>query len=377
MTRVCLTVEHGYPHRAGGVSEALHDLVRSLPDVRFSIVHLHDPADRPAGLAYSLPVNVDRVVTAAIGAGVTGLAPDADIYHAVSVGEASHLAATAARDRGVPFVLSEHGLAWHEAQIGIVGCKPFRIRPRPGQDVFGRLRGQLEEAYASADAITTVCMSNARRQVAWGAGRGNVHVIPNAVAPRPQDRRSGRTLTVGLVGRVVAVKDIATFLRACRLVSDVRDDIRFEVVGPLDHDPVYAEKCMALAQRLRLGDRLSFVGPQGRDSWPARLDIVVLTSISEGQPLVLLEAMAAGIPVVTTDVGGCRALVGGRHPAGLLTAPGNARATADSVLRLASDGELRARLAKAGRARTLMSHHPDLVARSHRRIYEQVQRKRR
>ena len=372
MTDVCLTVESSYPYRTGGVSEAVDDLVRSLPDVSFSVVHLHDPDEAPGTLAYAPPANVNHVLASPIGAAASRPVPDALVYHALCTGAASEVAAASARERDAAFVLTEHGLAWHEARLGIVGCKPFRHRPRPGHDVLGLLRRQVPSAYERADAITTVCGHNARRQIAWGADARRVAVVPNAVAERPVPVVADRPLTVGLVGRVVEVKDVGTFLRACRLVADQRDDVRFEVIGPLDHDPSYVDRCQALAGELDLGRRLRFVGAESRTRWPERLDVAVLTSVSEASPLVLLEAMAAGRPTVSTAVGGCGELIGGDRPAGLLTRPRDPRATAAAILRLAADPALRLRLGAEGRRRAGRRHHPDAVAAAHRRLYERV-----
>ena len=372
MTDVCLMVENSYPYRTGGVSEAVDDLIRSLPDVRFSVLHLHDPDERLGTPAYASPDNLTQVLTAPIGPSASGAVPDALVYHALCTGEASDVAGVAARERDSAFVLTEHGLAWHEARLGIVGCKPFRTRPRPGHDVLAALRRQVARAYEQADAITTVCADNACRQITWGADPRRVEIVPNAVAPRRTPSFSERPLTVGLVGRVVPVKDIVTFLHACRLVADQRDDVRFEIIGPLDHDPSYVDRCLSIVGELDLGRRLRFRGAEPRTLWPERLDVAVLTSVSEAQPLVLLEAMAAGRPAVSTAVGGCEQLLGGSRPAGLLTPPRDPRATATAILRLLSDPALRAKMGAEGRRRVRLRHDPEAVAGVHRRLYERL-----
>jgi glycosyltransferase involved in cell wall biosynthesis len=92
---------------------------------------------------------------------------------------------------------------------------------------------------------------------------------------------------------------------------------------------------------------------------PARiypdLDVVVLTSFSEGQPLVILEAHARGVPVITTDVGACRELIEGREaddraigPSGFVTRVAAPKETAAALVRLARDPQLRRRLGAAG-----------------------------
>jgi glycosyltransferase involved in cell wall biosynthesis len=96
---------------------------------------------------------------------------------------------------------------------------------------------------------------------------------------------------------------------------------------------------------------------------------VALTSLSEAQPLVALEAMGAGVPVVSTAVGGCAETIAG---AGLLTPARSPRATADALLRLADDRDLRERLGAAGRRRVALRHRPQDVHGAYRALYEQL-----
>jgi glycosyltransferase involved in cell wall biosynthesis len=174
---------------------------------------------------------------------------------------------------------------------------------------------------------------------------------------------------IGFVGRVVAVKDLETFLRACAGVAAQRDDARFVIVGPTHHEPDYAQDLIELADALGIAERVTFTGETDPAPWYARMDVLALTSLSEAQPLVALEAMAAGIPVVATDVGGCREAIGG---AGLLTRPGDPEATAAALLRIASDDVLRARLAAAGERRARTRHAPARVYGAYHEMYERL-----
>jgi glycosyltransferase involved in cell wall biosynthesis len=231
-------------------------------------------------------------------------------------------------------------------------------------------RRLAEEAYSAADIVTSVCVQNGRLQIALGADPARVRVIPNGAPATPVlEHSASEAIWVGMVGRVVGVKDVHTFLRSCALVADQRSDVRFAVVGPLDHEPAYVERCLALAGRLGLGSRLVFTGETDPNAWYRRLDILCLTSVSEAQPLVVLEAMAAGLPVVCTEVGDCADLVG---PAGIVTAPGAPKATADALLRLCADRALRERLGTAARARARQRHDPDTVHQAYRRLYSQL-----
>ncbi|MBA2512988.1 MAG: GT4 family glycosyltransferase PelF [Solirubrobacterales bacterium] len=287
-------------------------------------------------------------------------------------------------------MLTEHGLAWLEARLGIEGCvkgpKGNAGEPVSADEhrrsvarraaAIDRMAG---DAYGRADAITTVCEANAKHQRRRGAPPLRSSVIANAVGIAADAEWRPRALsapTIGLVGRVVPIKDLSTFIRACRAVADELPAARFVVVGPLDHDPAYADRCQALAADLDLGERLQFTGETDPRPWYSRLDVAVLTSVSEAQPLCLIEAMAAGVPVVSTAIGGCADLVrGDREPvgagrAGLLTPTRDPAATAGAVLRLCRDPQLRWRLSRAGQARARASHNPERFLAAYRALYE-------
>jgi len=127
------------------------------------------------------------------------------------------------------------------------------------------------------------------------------------VAPAP-DRAAARAslglpphgAVVGIVGRLVPIKDHATFLAAAVEVAAVRDDVRFAIVGDGELRNELEDKARHL-----LGDRVTFTGwVQDLPRLYAALDVVVLTSRNEGTPVALIEAAAAGKPVVATRVGG-------------------------------------------------------------------------
>ena len=96
------------------------------------------------------------------------------------------------------------------------------------------------------------------------------------------------------------------------------------IMGPEDEDPAYAAECRQLAADLGLNGNLRFTGRVRLDDYLPRIDAIVLTSISEAQPLTVLEAGAAGIPSVVTDVGACRELILGRADEEPRLGPGGA-----------------------------------------------------
>ena len=120
---------------------------------------------------------------------------------------------------------------------------------------------------------------------------------------------------IGLLGRIVPIKDVKTFVRTVGIVVASLPRVRAQVIGGADEDPEYARECEALVSALHLGDQMTFVGHRVPAEVFPKLGVLMLTSISEGQPLAILEAFAAGLPCIATDVGACRELIEGRDEA--------------------------------------------------------------
>jgi glycosyltransferase involved in cell wall biosynthesis len=385
MIDVCLVVEGNYPYVTGGVSQWAHGLLEGMPDVRFAVAHVRAEGAPERAAAYDPPAGVDVVcVDVEDGEVVPHAAahtalPDARVYHATSTGTSGEVARRAAAERGAGFAVTEHGLAWRDLLMSPVAPKSHFVRPDLSPTMHAQERARLAAdtlhlargAYAEAGAVTSVCGPNAAWQAAAGAPRARLRVIPNPVAATGPAVPGGEDegFLTAFVGRVAPEKDVEMFLRAGALVAAERADARFAVVGPLDQDPAYADRCVSLAGTLGLGDRVMFTGVTDPQPWYARMDVLALTSLTEAQPLVALEAMAAGVPVVATDVGGCREAIGA---AGLLTAPGDHAATARAILRLAHDELLRARLGAAGRRRAATTHDPARVLGAYREMYERL-----
>ena len=154
--------------------------------------------------------------------------------------------------------------------------------------------------------------------------------------------REGRY--VAIVARLVPIKDIPTFLRALALVTESLPDVRGLVVG----DGPEREAVEGVAHDLGLEERCRFLG------WRADLpnvyaasDVVALTSLNEGSPVSVIEAMASGRAVVATAVGGVPDVVS--EATGILVPVGDRRGFADAIVSLLRDPDRRAELGRKGR----------------------------
>jgi glycosyltransferase involved in cell wall biosynthesis len=162
------------------------------------------------------------------------------------------------------------------------------------------------------------------------------------------DDGDGATLTLLVVGRLSAEKGHLVLLDALRLLHDRGVPLRLTLVGDGPLRPALAARVTALG----LSTAVDFAGAIGQDDMPgyyAAADIFVQPSFAEGVPVVLMEAMATGLPVVTSGLAGIPELVRDGVD-GLLVPPGRADLLAAAIERLATDGDLRARLGAAGRA---------------------------
>lgn len=312
--------------------------------------------------------------------------PAAPVVHALSTGYAGFLAAIA-KQRGARMALTEHGLYVLEREIEIFDSRhigrglPEKDRARL-KDWWRRgFRFTGELAYASADRVVTLHGTNRELQIALGAAPEKVVIVPNGIhaesfAPlrRARDWRD-RPFRVGLIGRVVAIKDVQTFLRAVHLA---RQEVLLEalVLGPLDEEPDYVAECQRLVAGWGLEKTVRFLGRVDVRAHLPELDLHVLTSVSESQPLVVLEAAAAGVPTVATDVGCCRELLEGRTPedralglSGMVTPAASPEATARAIVALARDPAAHARMAEAGVTRVERFYRLDAVFDYYRELY--------
>jgi len=157
---------------------------------------------------------------------------------------------------------------------------------------------------------------------------------------------------VGIVGRLVPIKDVPCFLDAARRVRERRPDARFAVVG----DGEERASLESLSAGLGLAGAVHFFGWR-RDlaAVYGDLDVVVNASRNEGTPVALIEALAAARPVVATAVGGTPDLVG-RDERGLLVPPGEPEALAAAVVAVLEGSEASRRRAQAGREHVLRLH---------------------
>ncbi|MGH9309515.1 MAG: glycosyltransferase [Vicinamibacterales bacterium] len=224
-----------------------------------------------------------------------------------------------------------------------------------------------------ASAIVTTCRAFADGLTRRGLDPSKIQVLHNAVTEDDlaarSDRRDRRELTVLSVGRLSREKGHDVLLRAFALMAR-NDSPPCKLI--LAGEGPEREWLARLANRLGMDRVVTF---RGAVSNPAALyecaDLFALPSHSEGSPNALLEAMAAGMPVVASDVGGVAEIVAhGRT--GLLVRRGDTQALAASLQRLAADPDLRRQLGAAARAHVRRCHAVEARTRAVLDIYSRL-----
>ncbi len=214
-----------------------------------------------------------------------------------------------------------------------------------------------------------------------GLSRHRIEVIRNGVrtdhfVPNPETRRrvrdelnlSDRQPVIGQVGGFRPVKDHRTAIHALRHLHLLGCPAMLLLVG----EGPCLELTRAEAVICRVDSHVRFLGRREdvADLWRAA-DVAMLTSLSEGTSVALLEAMACGLPVVATDVGGNREVVE-HETTGLLGPRGDAPALAAHLQRLFADAHLRQRCGEAGRRRVIEQFNKTDMHREYARLYEEL-----
>lgn len=320
--------------------------------------------------------------------------PRARALHAVSTGYAGLAGCILKQLWQCAFVLSEHGIYTKERKIDLAQASwiaenadealSSSLDPSAGyiRSLWIRFFERIGlMVYRNADPIIALYDGNRQRQILDGADPERTRIIPNGIDlprwnPLRESRPPGIAPVVGMIGRVVPIKDVKTFIRAMRTIVSSLPEVEGWIIGPEDEDVDYAAECHSLVSSLGLETNVKFLGFQKVDEILPQLGVMVLTSISEAQPLVILEAWCAGTPVVSSDVGSCRELIEGGNAedrdlgcAGEVVAIADPQATARAVLKLLRDPERWTAAQASGVARANRYYGEALMLDRYRELY--------
>lgn len=296
----------------------------------------------------------DRAAIAGLRSLVERLAPDIVQTHAVK----SHFLARLAGIRGsARWIAFHHGYTW--------------------PDLRAQVYNQLDRwSLRAPHHILTVSLPFREELAARGAPRGRIEVVHNAIRPGwGTARDAGLREKLGIpahrkviliVGRLSREKDHRALLTAVAALGAL--DLHLVVIGEGPERP-HIEARIA---ELQLGGRVTLTGQvPAAEPYYGIADVAVLSSLTEGSPNALLEAMSAGVPAVATRVGGIPEIAeDGQHA--LLAPPADSAALAGAIRRLLEDADFAAALAERAQQRVLERHTPEARIRTLAEIYRRV-----
>ncbi len=282
--------------------------------------------------------------------------PKADLYHCVATGYAGVLGSMAKHFYGSRLLISEHGIYTREREEELL--KAAWVKGVYKNIWIDQFKKMSRLAYRDAEIVTCLFGQAKKLQTELGCPPEKIWITPNGIdvdgfaavqGKLPEDEDM---INIGAVLRVTPIKDVKTMIRAFSFAKQKDRRLKLWIMGPMEEEEDYARECVELVESLNVSD-VVFTGRINTKDYIGRMDVTILTSISEGQPLTILESYAAHVPVIATDVGNCKGLIFGEEgddfgEAGILTHIMNVEEIADAMVRIAEDRELRLTMGENG-----------------------------
>lgn len=306
--------------------------------------------------------------------------PKADVYHCVATGYAGVLGCMAKYFHQCKLLVSEHGIYTREREEELIKAEWVEgIYKNVWIEQFKKMS---RLAYEKADMVTCLYQHAKELQMELGCEEAKIKITPNGIDAKRLEHLPGKTkeeegfIYVGAILRVTKIKDVKTLIQAFSFAKKKVPKLQLWIMGPCDEDEAYAEECFEMADALGL-DGLHFTGRVDIRDYLGKMDFTILTSISEGQPLTILESYAAHKPVIATDVGNCRELIYGPEDdfgeAGILTHIMNLEEIANAIVELAENETRRRKMGEAGYRRVMKGYQLEDMKKMYADIYRSLE----
>ena len=315
--------------------------------------------------------------------------PRSQIYYSLCTGYAGLLGAVGKQRYNAKFLLTEHGLYTNERKLDLLEAEWEQQQ----KDIFAKIdnnrwweslfQSLSILAYEKADIVTTLFKENQEKQISQGCSREKSIVLPNGINILPNieiKSKIKKEFIFAFVGRVVAIKDVKTLIRAIdKIDKEIDSNIKLLILGPLDEEPEYVEECRELCFLLDLNNTVTFLGQVDMKDYYPIIDVLILSSVSEGQPIVLLEAFMYKIATIATDVGGCKGLLEGVSvedkklgKSGIIISLGDADMLAKKMFFLLKNQDIRNKMGEIGFQRLKFFYTEDKMVASYKRIFTEM-----
>ncbi|SHJ00449.1 Glycosyltransferase involved in cell wall bisynthesis [Butyrivibrio fibrisolvens DSM 3071] len=304
--------------------------------------------------------------------------PKADLYHTICTGYAGIIAITGGYKTGKPVLLTEHGIYSREREEEIIRAQ--WVQPAFKRQWIKFFYMLSDAIYQRSVKITSLFERAEKTQIELGADPARCSVIPNGIRYerfcdiplKPEDGM----IDIAAVIRIAQIKDIKSLIYAFHELKSKRSDVRLHILGGVDEDEYY-EECLNLVDSLGLKDDILFTGQVNIVEYMKKIDFTILTSISEGQPLSVLESLAARRPCVATDVGCCRELLEGGPSdhfgvAGFLAPPMHREGIARAMEKMCKSRSERVKMGEIGQKRVEAYYRHEDMLRLYEELYKSV-----
>lgn len=277
---------------------------------------------------------------------------------------------------GGRLLISEHGIYTREREEELIKAK--WVQGLYKNIWIEQFRKMSKLAYDRADLVTSLYEHARELQLELGCPEEKTMVTPNGITvdlfeniPGKQEEDEGK-INLGAVLRVAPIKDVKTMIQAFGFAKERVPALKLWIMGPWEEEEEYARECFELVESMGLED-VVFTGRINVRDYYGRMDMTILTSISEGQPLTILESFAAHKPVIATDVGNCRGLVLGENDdfgdAGIITHIMNVEEIARAIVSMARNEPLRLQMGENGYRRLQAGYRIEYMRDTYRKIY--------
>ncbi len=303
--------------------------------------------------------------------------PEADMYHSICTGYGGLLAVLGKYKYGKPLILTEHGIYSREREEEIIRAQ--WVVPSFKKQWIQFFYMLSDAIYKRANAVSCLFSRAAITQQELGVPPEISHVIPNGIDYerfcKIPYKEEDDWVDIGAVIRLAQIKDVKTLIYSFHELCSQRENVRLHILGGVD-DEEYAQECYDLVEQLHLKN-VAFVGRVDVVSYMEKLDFTILTSLSEGQPLSVLESLAAGRPCVTTEVGCCRELLEGMENdaygvTGYLAPPMHRKGIAQAMDRMCASRARRIHMGEQGKQRVQAFYQTEMMMTKYRELYGEV-----
>lgn len=307
--------------------------------------------------------------------------PKADLYHCTATGYAGVLGSMAKHIYGGRLLISEHGIYTREREEELIKAKWVQGIYK---DIWiEQFRKMSNLAYDRADLVTSLYEHARELEIELGCPYEKTVLTPNGILvenfqnlPEKSEEEEEKVY-IGAVLRVAPIKDIKTMIHAFSFARETEPSLKLWIMGPWDEEQEYAKECFDLVEAEGIPD-IEFTGRVDVRKYLGKMDMTILTSISEGQPLTILESFAAHKPVIATDVGNCRGLIMGESDelgaAGIVTHIMNVEEIARAMVSMARNKEMRLQMGEIGYQRVLNKYQYTFMIDAYRGIYSDFAR---